>query len=311
MKRFILKTLLLLLPITVLAVSMEYLLQHIPNDYVYKKNYLDKHSKEIEILILGGSDVYYGINPVYFPQKAFNASHVSQSLDMDFEIFSKYQNNFSNLQVIILSISGVRMWGKLEKAPDSWRMKNYALYYGFKTKSLKDHSELLNNTLLNNFRRLYEYYFEKKEGVYWSKLGWGTSYRSLGSMQYLEETGKITALGHTVNINSEDSKNVFAENMQILKEFIDFCNHKNVKLIILTTPTYHSYFENLSKEHLNKMDKTMNDFVSKYHNCYYLNWNEDPDFTKEDFHDANHLDEAGAKKLSLKLTSIIDSLKVF
>jgi len=309
MKRFILKILLLLFPIIVLAVSMEYLLQHIPNDYIYKKNYLDKHSKEIEILILGSSQEYYGVNPVYFSQNTFNASHVSQTLDLSSEIFKIYQNDFSNLDVIIVSSSYFGLWSKLENASDSWRMKNYAIYYGIDTKSLKDHSELLNNTLGNNFKRLYKYYLKKENEIYWSKLGWGTAYKAVNG-ENLEETGKAAALRHTIDIYSKESMKIFAENMQILNLLAEFCNNKNVKLIFLTTPTYYIYRENINKNQLNKMVETMNDFVAKHNNCYYINWFENPDFVKEDYYDADHLDEIGAEKLSKKLAFYVDSLMI-
>ena len=289
---------------------MEYLLQRIPNDYFYKKNYLDQHSKEIQILLLGSSDVYYGINPIYFSQNTFNAAHVSQTLDLDFDIFKKYQNDFNNLKIIILPVSYPVLWSKLENASDSWRMKNYALYYGIDTKSIKDHSELLNNTLGNNLKRLFDYYFKKKNDIYWSKLGWGTAYK-FANAENLEVTGKTMALGHTVNIHSEENKKIFAENMQTLNSFVEFCNHNNVKLILLTTPAYNTYRENLNNEQLSKMIETMNDFAAKHDNCFYLNWLDSPDFVKEDFRDADHLDEIGAEKLSKKLVFYIDSLKVF
>jgi len=310
MKRFILKIILLLLPIVILAISMEYAIRHIPNDYRYKKNYLDKNSKDIQILIVGGSESYYGVNPVYFSQNTFNAAHVSQTMDLNFKIINKYKNNFNNLKIIIFPISYITLWNKLENAPDSWRIKNYAIYYGLKTKSLTDHSELLNTTLGLNIKRLYKYYWEKKDDIYWSEFGWGTAYSESGNANNLEETGKVTALGHTFDMNSEIKTKIFAENRQILDSLAAFCKQKNVKLILITIPNYYTYREHLSKEQLNRMVETMDDFVAKHNNCYYINWNEDPDFVAEDFHDADHLGEKGAEKLSKKLVSYIDSLSV-
>jgi len=311
MKRFILKTLLLLLPIAILAASMEYLLQHIPKDYIYKKNYLDKHSGEIQILILGASDAYYGINPDYFSQNTFNACHVSQSLDLDYEIFKKYQNNFTDLKVIIISVSYSTLWGQLKGSPESWRLKNYALYYGINTKSLGDYSELLNVKLRMNFQRLYDYYFKKKNEIHWSELGWGTAYKSENTGD-LDESGKERALSHYIDdIHSKEKTKIFKENMEILNSFAEFCNRKNGELILLTIPTYHTYSENLNKEQLNTMVNTLNDFVEKHNNCRYINWLENPDFAAKDFYDANHLDEAGADKLSKKLVLYIDSLEIF
>ena len=307
MKRFVLKTLLLLLPIAVLGVCGEYLLQQIPNDYIYKKEYLDKHSKEIELLILGSSDIYFGINPIYFSQNTFNASHVAQSLDLDYEIFNKYQSNFDNLKIIVLSVSYYAIWGRLKTGPEFWRIKNYALYYGIDTKSLTDHSELLNGKLGINIQRLYKYYFEKKDDIVCSKLGWGTTFKS-EIVNDLEETGKSAVLRHTFkNLYSPENIRSFEESMEILNSFAEFCNQKNVRMILLATPTYHTYREKLNKEQLNKMVETMDRFVAEHDNCRYINWSDNPDFVTEDFFDADHLNEKGAKKLSEKLATCIDS----
>ncbi|MCL1934384.1 MAG: DUF1574 family protein [Candidatus Azobacteroides sp.] len=309
MKRFILKTCLLLLPIVVLAGSMEYLLRQIPNDYTYKKGYLDKHAEEIELLILGSSDAYYGINPVYFSQNTFNACHVSQTLDLDLKVFNKYQDRLNDLKFIIIPISYPTLWVKLESGVESWRIKNYALYYGIKTKSPEDNSELLNGKLGINIERLYKYYVKKKNDIFSSELGWGTNFSS-GNAADLEKTGKATASYHTIKtIYSKENAKIFTENIEILNSFAELCNRKDVKLILITPPAYRSYRENLNAEQWNKTIETMDDFAAKHNNCYYINWLENPDFTAADFYDANHLNEIGAKKLSEKLACYIDSIK--
>ena len=309
MKRFILKTLLLLLPIVVLAGSMDYLLRQIPNDYTYKKSYLDKHSEEIELLILGSSDAYYGINPIYFSQNTFNACHVSQSLDLDLKVFNKYQDRLNELKFIIIPISYSTLWARLESGVESWRVKNYTLYYGIDTKSLRNHFELLNGKLGINTQRLYKCYVEKKNDISSSELGWGTNFSS-GNAADLEKTGKTVASYHTIKtMYSEENVKIFTENMETLHLFAELCNQRNIKLILITTPIYRSYRENINAEQLNKTIETMDDFAAKHNNCYYINWIENPDFTANDYYDANHLNEIGAKKLSEKLVCYIDSIK--
>ena len=77
MKKFVLRILLLFfLPIVFIALIAEYSIRQIPNDYSYKNQWMETNSKSINILCLGPSSVYYGINPQYFDKKAFNGSHV-------------------------------------------------------------------------------------------------------------------------------------------------------------------------------------------------------------------------------------------
>ena len=308
MRKFIVKTLLLLLPIVILAVTAEYLLQQIPNDYVYKNHYLNKHSQKIQLLILGNSHAYYGINPVYFSKNTFNASHLNQSLDFDLAILNKYQNNLDSLSVIVLPISYFILYYKLENGVESWRVKNYALYYGINTNSLSDYSELLSIKLFHNINRLYSYYIERKDEITCTELGWGMAFNSEWAGD-LQETGKAAAQRHISY--SSDNMQVFNDNLKNLNSFSEFCNQRNIRLIFFTMPAYHTYRENLNVEQYNKIIETMNNFVNTHTNCYYLNWFEDTDFVAEDFFDADHLNEIGSEKLSKKLSQYIDTEILF
>ena len=95
----------------------------------------------------------------------------------------------------------------------------------------------------------------------------------------------------------------------VINLFSEFCKQRNIKLIFLTTPTYSTYRENLNANQLKKTFETINEFVNTHSNCYYFNWFEDKTFVAEDFFDADHLSDIGAKKLSKKLSQQIDSLR--
>ena len=65
-------------------ISIECLLRSIPNDYSYKRNYLDLNSDKIEVLFLGNSHASYDINPAYIRFKSFNNSFGCQTIDYDY-----------------------------------------------------------------------------------------------------------------------------------------------------------------------------------------------------------------------------------
>lgn len=307
MKKFILKTLALIIPVVVPAIFMEYMLRQIPNDYSYKKNYLDNHSEEIQILILGASDSYLGVNPVFFPQNTFNVSQVSQSLDLDYKIFTKYHNNFNELKTIILSISYSTYWYRMREHQESWRMKSYVIYYGIKSKSWSENSELLSNDFLITVNRLMKYKLRNECDVVCNSLGWGTIYKSENADD-LYQTGKEAALRHAADIFSENKVRVYEENLKIIESFSEFCKQRNINLVFLTTPTYDTYRENIDSKQLEKMIETTNNFVKNHHHCFYLNYFDNSDFVKNDFFDADHLNEIGTEKLSKKIVNDLDSL---
>ena len=103
MKKFLIKVCLFTVPFILFLLITEYLLRNIPNDYSYKNQYLEKNAKNIETLFLGSSHAYYGINPEYYSGNSFNASHISQTIDLDYKLIKKYAQDFNKLQYIVLS----------------------------------------------------------------------------------------------------------------------------------------------------------------------------------------------------------------
>ena len=238
MKRFIIKILLLSLPIAIIYISMEFLLRKIPNDYSYKKEYLDRHANEIQIINFGSSHAYYAINPEYFSKNAFNASHVAQKLDYDFGIFNKYKEYFTHLEFIILPISYFSLWIHQKNGGETWRIKNYAIYYEIGSNTLFNNFEMLNISFSNNMGRLKRYYLNRENEDTSNSLGWGTAFKSENS-QIVQNTGKV-AIGEGVgNIFSNENVKTLNESLRILNSFSEYCNQQNVKLIFLTIPCYY------------------------------------------------------------------------
>ena len=308
MKRFILKTVVLTAPIIILAIGIEYSLRQIPNDYVAKKNYLDKNAQNIHTLIFGSSHSFYGLDPVYFAKNTFNASHISQTLDFDLALLDLYKDNFDNLKIIVLPVSYFTLFDKLENTIEDWRIKNYAIYYGLKTNSLYHKFELLNGQVKANMNRLFNFIVNNRDDYVCTELGWGTIYKSEESKD-LQETGKMAAERHTQDdLFSEKNVKIFEDNLKIMNQFYEFCKQRNIKLIIFTTPAYYTYRENLNTVQYQKTVEALNKFANERENCYYLDWFEDSDFVPKDFFDADHMNEIGTEKLSRKLSQHLDLL---
>lgn len=309
MRRFISKTILVSLPVLIAVIAIEVLLRKIPNDYLFKKEYLDQHASDIETLILGNSHAFYGINPAFFSSKTFNASYDAQTLNYDFEILMKYQSNFKNLKTIVLPISYASLFGKLEESHESWRVKYYTIYYGiYNSKSLIDYSEVLSSPTDMSLHRLDSYYLLHNSTIFCTELGWGTNYMSENAIDIVK-AGKEAANRHTEDINDIKVKTIFNENESVLKGLIEWCNNNNIKLLLLTLPAFETYYKNLNEEQLNKTIETVNSIVAENKNCIYLNLLYNTNFDIHDFHDSDHLSERGAEKISKLLDEKIKNWK--
>src|SRR5574339_19425 len=98
MSKFLRNLCLFLLPVFFLGSVMEGLIRNIPNDYSYKRGYLDKNAGSIEVLFLGSSHAYRDIDPALIHANSFNAAYVSQSLYYDNRILKKYETQWSHLK---------------------------------------------------------------------------------------------------------------------------------------------------------------------------------------------------------------------
>ena len=72
-----------------------------------------------------------------------------------------------------------------------------------------------------------------------------------------------------------------------------------------TAPTYKTYSQNLDPKQLNTTLNAIHNSIASHSNASYINLLQDTSFTKEDFYDANHLNEIGAKKLTLKVNELL------
>ena len=304
MKKFLKLLILFFVPIIIGMISFEFLLRNIPNDYTYKRNYLDKNAKEIEVLYLGNSHIFYGINPVFSKYKSFNCAHGSQSLNYDFAILNKNKNQWKKLKFIIVPVDYTSMYMSIEYGIEKWRVKNYAIYYGLKNYELSNNFEILNGKLLKKIVRIKAFYLNNKSNITCDKLGYGTAFNSKNAKN-LEETGKEAAFNHTKQIENNVS---LPKNKKALKSIIKLAKQKNIKVIFVTCPAYKTYIDRLEPQQLKNTIDYVKFLVSKNKNTYYFDFLIDPTFETCDFFDADHLNEIGSKKFTLLMDSVIQIL---
>ena len=96
-------------------------------------------------------------------------------------------------------------------------------------------------------------------------------------------------------------------NYNRFKEMAEFCKSHDIQMILITTPCWHSYYDNLNKEQLKKMYELTNRFKNEF-DIPYFDYLEDPRFEADDFFDSNHLSDIGAIKFTKILDKDIDSL---
>jgi len=302
MRKFLKYITIFLFPIILTGIFFEVLIRRIPNDYEYKKSYLDHHAKDVNILFLGSSHVYYGIDPKYI-KSSFNAGYISQSFDYDLEILRKYANKWTHLKYIVIPVDYFSFYGRLENSPEAWRAKNYRIYYDINTDhKLFNGTEMLSNKLDVNLAHLYSYYLKGENDISCSNLGWGSSYKAINHKDLIK-SGETAAARHTAKDNLQ-----YSTNLRLLDEIIAFAEQKHINILLFTSPAYKSYVSHLSKNQLNTTLSTIQKLNGAHRAIKYYNLLQDSAFHAQDFYDGDHLNEIGAKKLSLKMNVLLNKI---
>ena len=279
-------------------VCLELTLRKIPNDYKYKSEYINKNSSQIETLILGSSHSYYGVNPYFMSPNAFNNAHVSQPLSFDYQILMSKSKDWKKLKKIYLPISYFSFWSDLRNSSESWRSKFYYHTYDIDDNLSFQDKFFISQKFRISIIHFYNFIFKGKDHLRINDLGWGLRYDSKTSKN-LQISALSASKRHSKNnIYSNDNKDIFSKNVWYLNQISKWAKTNGVEVIFFTPPAHISYINNLNPEQLSITRNTIRNISDKYDNCNYIDLMESSFFEKEDFYDADHLNEKGAKKLS-------------
>jgi len=293
MKPFLLKVFIFLLPVCFLTVAVELQLRSIPNVYSLKKTQLDNLSEEMEILCLGSSHAFFGINPVCFSKKAYNAANVSQTFDYDQKILEKYIDQMPALKTVLITVSYSSFFEAMEDSEEVWRKKYYAL-------SMKiGEPDIFEDYLLfsNDRQEIIPYWLRKRKTLPINDLGFGIIDSSQRKSDFFEKNGVITAKRHTISnldFRQKDMRNIL-ENMILL------CESRNVSVVLLITPTHQSYRNKLNQQQLDLMYALIDTVKQHHYQVIVFDAFADPDFVSSDFSDSDHMSGTGARNLTKKL----------
>lgn len=239
MKSLIQKIFIFLLPILLVFILIEGFYRVIPNDFSVKNKLITQKYQNTEILILGNSHSFYGLNPAFFDNPAFNLANVSQTLYFDKLLFEKHIDKFKNLKFVILNIEYTSLSQLKDTQEDVWRKYYYERYMDLEVpiiSALDPQSYFLSSTRdFSNNLKLIQRYFKNGTLVDCDSNGFGNNYIKENRNLNLEEIAKVTVKKH------EDNLWDFTENVTLVQSIIDICKKKGINVIIVTMPVSKEY----------------------------------------------------------------------
>ncbi len=302
MKKLILYTVIFITPFIVTIIVIEYLLRNIPNSHMVKADEFKTKVKQTKILILGNSHAANAINPELLSKEAYNLAQGAQTLDIDYALLSKYQDQLDSLEYIIVSMSYQSLWFKLSDLEYfKWMAKYNNIYFNIDI----EHNPLkmflfLDEPIKKDLEYIKLYYWNKRP-ITFNYINGFIPAPPTSDLEKIEKHGKSVAEGFTV----QDLTFRYNENLRYLESIIQIAKKKHSKVIFITIPCYPTYIDNLNKEQLNSMHHLM-DSIQDNENVFYYDFLEDArSYTLQDFNNGDHLSYIGAQKVTCKVDSLI------
>ena len=295
MRKFLKKILLYALPIILMAVAMELLVEQIPNSYTYKRQYMEQHASEIQTLVLGSSYAYDGIDAAQLPS-AFNLANSSQCFEDDYHLLAKYLPAMDSLKTVILPLS----YSSLQMVSSSNRRGYYTIYmdlyprwpiskYSFECCNL----ELMAKKIVKHVLR--------EDVVRCDSLGQRIGHTLDSRPADWQDIEALVANDRFVGAAAQP---YIVENIQWLHQMAELCAGRGVTLCLVAMPALSDYRQGMPQEQIALMMRVMQDMATS-HACVqmldYQYWGMDADFWN-----ATHLNTDGARRLTMEIAGTMD-----
>ncbi len=270
---------------------------HFTSSYAAKKYYIEQQLDSIETLVLGSSESFNGIDPTYFSSKTFNLANVSQTLFYDKALTLKYMAKMPKLKNVIINISYFSFFYQLHDIKEKWRDDYYKLYFDINLSKDK-------NFTIHKYSYLSVYQLKHSIGLAFNNFKDSNAVNILpnGYQPRIQQEliNDSTGLARVTIHHNEIFKKRRKEIEINVEDFIVQIKRKNINIVFITTPVYTTYSKFCYPKIIEQNSNFINQLTSKYQ-CKYYNYFTDTSFKKIDFFDNDHLNNNGAKKLSIKL----------
>ncbi len=306
--RFLMLCCIFFIPVIIAYGIIEIAITKVPNNFSIIKDYMDAENSNIETMVFGSSQIQVGINPSFLGDPAINFSSRGQHHNIDFTLLKGLIERFPNLKTIVFEVS----YGHFELPHRSkyfWKNSIFLKYYHVNTfgRAVTPIDSLLFKSHPGKFSEmLVTHYLSDTIPDVYNKYGFDLNHYE-GKFRKLNYDS-ATIITKPVQIYKREDVKVLAHNSEYFYKMIEYCLERNLKVIVLSPPTFSNYNQQRNPNVLRRRDSILTYIEDTYENVYFLNAEKDSDFIVEDFRNENHLNPKGAEKLTKKLNSFLKKI---
>lgn len=285
---------LFIFPLLILLAITEYKARSMPNDFEVKRERVEQNINRAEVIVAGSSHAYFGIKPLLLGVPAVSIAFPGQDFYYDSRILLEYLPQATRAKLVVVTVSYHSFEYMMADSEGKPQTNVYKKYWKIPRQSsapkLADYSALF----LFGLQRSRDFLLTGKAPGIPETIDEAGGYVNQPDTDYYKVmNGQIAVKYH----ESEMKPHYIAQNVEYLDELFAALKQRNIQAVMITTPCFHTYYDNLNDERYARMQNEIQNLRQKYDLQYY-NYLTDERFTAEDFSDSNHLNKAGAEKFS-------------
>lgn len=287
MKQFLKNILVFSLLVLVTLTAAELYVRHLPNPSRDKHQWMLQHSTQVTTLVLGNSHAFYGVNPALLGPSAYSLAQVSQTYRYDDYLLHHYP--FPRLKTVLLPFSYFSLYEDFEQQANWFDAIRYRLYmdcdlhsplsrYGFECMSKATFTEKLKSLW-------------QPSKLVWNSRGFGIYKRADRASNW--DNGAVRAQNNTYPTTA-----LAACNEQFLNNIFSYCQRRHIRVVWFVPPVRPSFYHGESPAQRRFNAAVCRKFLAQYPNVAFVDAEQSPLFTADDFYDGDHLNTTGAGKLT-------------
>lgn len=248
----------------------------------------DKH----DLIFLGNSRIYRGLNPDFFNIKAYNFAHDNDSFNQSYYKLLYLKNNNKLPKYIVLGVDYFE-FSFLANERNTIYQKYFSENY------MNDYS------LSNKFNIRHKLKTEQNQlnvrGMCLIKKILNEKNNSIPTLKDNGQYIKYSKASSNDKVTRES--NILDIQLNYFNEILNFCHKENIYVFLIMPPTRQKELNNYNKQTIDSFNKLFNSKSNS--KVYYWNFSQEKSFSLNDFQDITHLNIEGADKFSILLNKQI------
>jgi len=294
-----------ILPLIIFFCILEFLLFRSDFSYSVQKKQFEQRVDSIEILILGPSYSYIGLNPGLFSHSAFNLSNNSQDIYYDYMLFQKYEKDLKRLRIVVFNIGYQTLDHELNSGTLEGRRRQsfYKRYYSIPRKDSKSFPVDYSLFLSMGFRPAIEHLQSKTYRNI--ENGWMINNDTIIFSEIVDDPE--ANLRQKISVRDKINSVLTDQNIEYLNQAIELCKERDIKILLCLDPVTSYYRKNINKLKYSYIVETL-EKISDNRHVYFLNLFNDTIFCDTDFADMHHVNSSGSVEFSLSVNEMVERM---